>query len=110
MARLLQANITKLGSFKLPQGSGLDYGGYGLTLGPTGKTLFIQAWAGEHGSAEFSIPSIGGTASVVQPATASLEGKIALIGDDQGNGRNIGGHLAYGGKLLINTFLYYDAA
>ncbi len=112
--RVQPNEVVYLGAFQTPPADGLLYGGTALTFNPLRNSLILSGWSGsgasgEHGSAEVTIPALGGVASFLQPLSPTLEGQIATIGDDEGNGRSVGGQLVYNNKLYISAFLYYDA-
>src|SRR5262249_50917062 len=52
-----------------------------------------------------SIPSLGGTASLLQTLVDASEGKSVGVGTTK-----IGGNLVYNGKLYFTKYLYYDAS
>jgi hypothetical protein len=102
------ADLSHLGTFRLPQaaGTGFNYGGTALVFNPANNSLFITTV--DQRTAEVSIPPIGGTASIIQPITDSLNGKLPKIGSAP-DGQKIGGHLIWGNTLITTAFLYYDA-
>jgi hypothetical protein len=108
-AILLQAaDLTHVGTFRLPRpsGAGFSYGGTALAFNPANNSLFITT--ADQLTAEVSIPPIGETASIIQPITDSLNGKLTKLGSAPG-GQKIGGHLIWGDTLITTGFLYYDA-
>ncbi len=115
--RLSASDVRLIGSFATPPddaaaNSGFAYTGNALTYNATNNSIFISGWHGpasQAGMAEISIPALGGRATYLQPMTAALESKIGTIGDDHGNGRNVGGQLVYNNRLYITAFVYYDS-
>ena len=106
--RLTAGDMSYLGSFKVPMGTGngLAYGGTGLAFNPVNGSLFIVGHDWDQLTAEISIPSFGATATLLQPLTDSTSGKLAQIGTDA---NKIGGNLVFNGNLYTSAFNYYDA-
>jgi hypothetical protein len=120
---LRQSDLVYQGAFRLPQGdfgspqySGFNYGGTALGYNPARNSLYIVGHDWYQLSAEVSIPQIINstnlnslaTATVLQPFSDSLEGKIASINPTDTNAKKIGGHLVYGGALYVAAYSYYD--
>ncbi len=102
------ANLEYQGTFKLPvaSGNGFSYGGTALAYNPANDSLFIVGHVYDQDTAEVKIPSIGGTATVLQSLSDSLGGKLGSIG---GAEQRIGGNLVYKNQLYTTAFIYYDA-
>ncbi len=106
--RIQAANLSHLGSFKVPLGSGngLAYGGTALGYNAANDSLFIVGHDWDQLTAEISIPSYGSTATLLQPLRDASAGRLGQIGN--GN-RKIGGNLVYNNRLYFTGFLFYDA-
>lgn len=102
------ANLEYLGSFKLPSvsGNGFDYGGTALGYNPANDSLYVVGHVYDQDTAEVRIPTLGGTASVLQSLTDSLAGKLGAVG---GGDTRIGGNLVYRNRLYVTAFIFYDA-
>lgn len=106
------------GAFHLPQGhwgdsvhfNGFDYGGAGLAVGPTGESLFIVGHDQSNLTAEISIPTLGQVASVIQPLTDALQGRLPSINPSDPNKKLIGAQVVVDGWLYISAYSYYDGA
>jgi hypothetical protein len=98
-----------LGSFKVAAANsdGFGYGGTAIAFNPANRSLFIVGVETQHLTAEIEIPSLDGTAKLLQPLTDSLNGTLRAIGDGE---LRIGGNLVYRDKLYVTGFLFYDAA
>jgi hypothetical protein len=109
--------LTYLGSFKLPTNDGtkrlpaevgsLNYGGYGLGLGPDGQSLYIGCHDWQDGVARVSIPPIGGTATVLEPCTRIPNYKA--VDNSEGGGYDPGGLWWWKGRVIATVFATYDA-
>jgi len=124
---LLQSgNLVYVGAFKVPGGSvgdpnlydGLSYGGTSLGYNPARNSLYIVGNDQHQLTAEIGIPqptnstSLGSlqTATVLQPLTDALEGKLRSINPSDPNAQKIGGQLVFDGKLYVAAWSYYDGA
>lgn len=105
--KLVQAgDITYVGSFNVPSACGgtgdqnsLNYGGHALGMSPRGLYVAGHDWYQK--LAEISIPSIGGTASILTNCK-DVPGAV-------GSGTTkLGGSLVYNGKLVVTKFVFYD--
>lgn len=97
-----RTDVKYLGSFDVPQG--FEYSGMAPAFNPTNNSLFLAA--GQY-TAELRIPSLGGTATFVQPLADAFNGRIGAIG---GSDHKLGGHLVYNGRLYLTAFVFYDAS
>jgi len=117
-APLIQiGDLSYLGSFHVPttvpgavDGRGFDWGGAALAFNAAHQSLLIVGHAWDQRTAEISIPSIGGTATVLQGLTDVTGGRLASINVGDSGTKMIGGHLLDGGNLIISAFSYYDGA
>jgi hypothetical protein len=112
--RVQKSNMVRLGSFKVPSGinagsagEGFEYGGTALGYNPTRNSLFITGHDWDQLSGEISIPSIGGTASLLQSPTDPFEGKVGSIGSGT---YKTGGHFVHNGQLYVTAYIYYDGS
>jgi len=117
---LQQGDLIYQGAFRVPQGtigsSSLNYGGTGLAYNPTRNSLFLVGHDWDQATAEISIPSqivnttnLNNlvTATVLQPLTDALEGKIGLINAYH---PKVGAQLVYNNRLYVAAWSYYDGA
>ncbi len=118
------ANLTYLGSFRVPQGTynniSFAYGGYGIGYYSENNSLFIGSIYGEY-IAEITIPEpvnssdLGelNIAEVRQPWVDITEGNLNNIGAGgapcTGNRNMMGGMFVYGDRLIGTVYNYYDA-
>jgi hypothetical protein len=109
---LAQSNLSYLGWFALPASDGtgspqgdFSFSGQALSVTPEG-TLLIGGHTWYSTLCEVSIPAIGGTATTLQPCTDVTEGRISQVDDGS---TEYGGSLAYGGRLIVSAYGYYDA-
>ena len=108
-----RSSLVYLGSFKVPSGihsgghanAGFEYGGTALAFNPLRNSLFLVGHDWDQFTAEISIPSLGGTATLLQPLVDASEGKNVGAGTTK-----VGGNLVYNGKLYFTKYLYYDAS
>lgn len=102
------ANITYVGSFKLPaqSGNGFTYGGTAIAYNPANDSLYVVGHQYDQETAEVKIPAMNGTATLLQPLTDSLGGRLNSVGSST---VRIGGNMVYNGKLYVTAFVYYDA-
>jgi len=113
---LAASQIAYLGSFTAPKNTipnasepdRLEYGGYALSLGPDGKSLFIGCHDWGDKLARITIPAVGGGASVVEPCTAIPNWQNIANAQGRVNGLVVGGSLWYQGALLVNGYTFYD--
>ena len=110
-------NLLYQGSFQVPGGVGLDYGGYALAYNPANNSLFITGHTYNQTVAEISIPSVNGTATLLQAPADITEGNLRNIGEGMtdtfgSNGVLMGGLLVQDGQLIGTSFPHYasDAA
>jgi hypothetical protein len=102
-------NLTYLGSFKLPtvSGNGFTYGGNAPAYNADNDSLYIVGHVYDQKTGEIKIPAVGGTATLLQPLTDSLAGKLSAVG---GSDIRIGGNMVYQGTLYTTAFVYYDGS
>lgn len=103
------SNLKYLGTFKVPavSGNGFGWGGAALAFNPANNSLFLSGHHYDNFTAELRIPSLGGTATVIQSLRDATGGKLSSIGSGS---IRIGGHLVYNNKLIVSAFLYYDGS
>jgi len=108
--RVQSANMVYKGSFKMPTvaGNGYTYGGTAVAYNPANDSLFVVGHMYDQQTGEVKIPALGGTATVLQPLTDSLAGKLGAIGGD--GQLRVGGNLVYKNKLYVSAFVFYDAS
>lgn len=106
---LYSADITYLGSFKLPRpatgssAGSFDYGGMALAVSADGKTLYVGGHVYNQSLGQVTIPNIGGTASLIQ-APVSIPGSV-------GSGATeLSGALIYNGRLIVQKRIPYDTS
>jgi hypothetical protein len=119
------ANLVYQGSFQLPNipcqsptYACFPYGGTALAYDPANNGLFIVGHIYGQLTAEISIPtpaqnsapSALPTATLIQPFTSALEGKINAVNPTDPNAHYIGGQLVYNGRLIISVESSYDGA
>jgi hypothetical protein len=126
---LQQSDLVYEGAIKVPKGkygastfdSSFSYGGAGLSYNATNNTLYIIGHVYENMIAELSIPAVVNnsdlaslnTASVVQGSIDIANGNwdnLKLDGSEVGNGGRPGSFIVYGGKLIGNSWAYFDGA
>jgi hypothetical protein len=113
-----KADFRYEGSFRVPDGNVLSYGGAGLGYNPANNSLFITGHNHHQLTAEISIPRLGQTSdSAALPQAVYLQqledvtdGKLPDISEPRENdyGR-IGGYLVDGDDLIVSAYDYYDA-
>jgi hypothetical protein len=115
--RLLQQNdLVHLGSFRLPDArdtTGLyafEYVQGVIAFNDANNSLFIVGHDWTQQVAEVTIPSIGGTATVIQPFADATEGRIGQINPGDPNSKKIGGMWVEDDKLIVAAYSYYDGA
>ncbi len=101
-------SLTYVGQFSLP--SGFEYGGRGLAYNPARNSLIASGFTRSPITAEVSIPSIGETATFLQPLTDPTEGRAGLINPGDPNDKCVGGYLVRGSQLIVSVYAYYDGA
>lgn len=118
------ANLQYEGAFLLPEfdptKADIDtfaFGGTALAFNPLGGSLFIVGNDQSQLAAELTIPAINNPvpadlsalnrATVLQPLTDALEGKLDLINNSD-TSKKIGGLLPYGTSLYVSAYDYYD--
>jgi hypothetical protein len=108
-ALVQKSNLSHQGSFKLPNvsGNGFAYGGTAIAYNPANDSLFVVGHTYDQHTAEVKIPSMGGTATILQPLTDSLAGRRGSIGSGT---QVIGGNLVYKNRLYTTAFLFYDGS
>lgn len=118
---LTQSDLVYEGSFQLPNGSSnqtsFAYAGDGLAYDAADNSLFLTGHSWYQYTAEISIPTPSKSSStaslpvatLLQPLTDALDGKISQIAPSDIAGKAIGGYLVYDGKLIISAFDAYDA-
>lgn len=108
-----RSSLVYLGSFNVPSGihsgghanAGFEYGGTALTFNPLRNSLFLVGHDWDQFTAEISIPSLGGMATLLQTLVDASEGKNVGAGTTK-----VGGNLVYHDKLYFTKYLYYDAS
>ena len=115
------ADIEYLGSFLVPTSDGagpasatwyqLNYGGYGLGLGPDGASLYYGChdWHSRLGRITNPTPSLVAPfpmAKIVEPCTTVPN--LNAIDPDASGTRRIGGTLRWNGRLILSAFHTYD--
>ncbi len=111
--RVQRADIVYLGSFHLPEGdfggSRFGYGGKGLCYykAPGGTpTLFLEGHDWYPGQvAQVAVPSLGGTATVLQAFHDVTDGALASLAS---SGSFVYGMMVYNGRLIVGASCYYD--
>jgi hypothetical protein len=118
------SDLVYQGSFQLPHIECVSptyacfaFGGTALAYDPVNNGLFVVGHIYGQLSAEITIPtpakasnvSALPTATMIQPFTDALEGKINTVNPTDPNPHLIGGQLVYGGRLIISVESYYDA-
>jgi hypothetical protein len=118
-----QSDLVYQGSFQLPSiecqsptYACFAYGGTALAYDPANNGLFVVGHIYRQLTAEVSIPtpeknaqiSALPTATMIQPFTDALEGKINSVNPTDPNPHYIGGQLVYDGRLIISVYSYYD--
>ncbi len=112
------ANLVHQGSFHVPGGihaggqanAGFEYGGTALTFNPAKNSLYMVGHDWDQFTGEVSIPSLGGTASLLQMLVDSTEGKLPSVNPSDSGSKKIGGMLALPDRLIITGFSFYDGA
>ena len=101
-------DLSYLGSFKVPvlPGDGLSYGGSALAFNSVNNSLYVVGHVYDQLTAELAIPQLGATATVIQPLTDSVGGKLSSVAP--GDQVRIGGNLVYKNRLYVSAFDYYD--
>lgn len=111
LPRITAADIRYLGSFEVPPIDGttwdsqfaLTYGGWALGLGKDGKSLYWGCHDWHEKLAEISIPSIGGTASIIRRCSP-----VPGLPDVDVDQVNLGGTLLWNSRLIVSAYSYYD--
>ena len=116
--RVSKADFRYEGSFRVPGGESLAYGGAGLGYNPANNSLFITGHNHHQLTGEISIPDLGRAsdssalpqASFLQQLEDVTDGKLPAISQPRENdyGR-IGGYLVDGNDLIVSAYDYYDA-
>jgi hypothetical protein len=116
LPRVQAGDLVRLGTFKVPSNirsggqanAGFEYGGTALAFNPAQNSLFMVGHLWDQLSGEISIPQIGGTATLLQPLRDATEGRMSQINPGDSNSKMIGGQLAWGNKLIVSAYSYYD--
>lgn len=120
--RVTETNFQYIGAFRVPTGTSTEttfsYGGTALAFNPANNSLIMTGHDWHQRSAEISIPSPVNSsnvdllprASLIQGFADPLEGRLNQINPSDPNSKKIGGHLVYGGKLIISAYSFYDGA
>jgi hypothetical protein len=114
--RVQAASIVRLGTFRVPSdihaggqaNAGFEYGGTALGFNPARNSLFVTGHTWDQLTGEIGIPSLGGTATLLQTLADSVEGKLGQINPGDPNSKIIGGNLVWGTKLIVSGYSYYD--
>jgi hypothetical protein len=96
--RVQSNHITYLGFFSVPEGppsSPFSYGGMGLAMGADGASLYYGGHVFNQTIGRISIPSIGGTATIIQNPT-SISGSTGGQNETQ-----IAGALVWNNRLIV---------
>jgi len=102
----LVQSLNYLGKFSLP--GDFAYGGKGLAYNAANNSLFVTGFLNSPLTAEVSIPSIGGTATYLQPLTDPTEGKSGQVNPGDPNNKVVGGYLVSGNNLIVSVYAFYD--
>jgi hypothetical protein len=114
-------DLVYIGAFRLPARENttqtFEWGGTALSYWPAHDSLLIVGHDWYQQVAEVSIPTPGkGTtldelprATLIQPLTDILQGKLKTIDGDTQNGVKIGGIAPVGNSLVVTAWSYYDA-
>ena len=97
LPRLQASDVTYLGFFSVPQGSGATFawGGMGLAMGPDGNSLYYGGNVQQEALGRISIPAIGGTASIITQPTS-------VPGNTGGqNATEVAGALVWNNRLIV---------
>ncbi|PCJ29659.1 MAG: hypothetical protein COA99_19270, partial [Moraxellaceae bacterium] len=113
------SQLEYVGGFRLPGGnygeSSFGYSEGKITLGAGGNSMFVVGHAHQQAIAEVSIPAIVNTTNVANMnyATIMQDFSRVLNRTETGNSQQqdrISGMEYYNGRLLVNTYEYYDGA
>lgn len=108
-----------IGGFRLPSDSygesNVTYSEGIIALGANGKSMYVVGHTYQQAIAEFSIPTLVNSLKVTdfKYATVMQNFSRVLNRPESGNTQNmdrIGGMAYVNGQLLVNTYVYYDAA
>lgn len=101
---LRSSDMSYLGAFTVPAGTGptFSYGGMGLAMGPDGNSLYYGGHVYEEALGRISIPSVGGTASIITQPT-KIPGSVG--GE---NVQELAGALHWNGRLLVTKRKRYS--
>lgn len=117
-----KGDLVYQGAFRLPlAGFGSDtfaWGGTAVGFNPEKGTLLLVGHDHRQQVAEISIPEIRiaarvadyATATLVQPLTDVLEGRVREINPSDPNSKKIGGLLPYQGRLHVTAYSFYDGS
>jgi hypothetical protein len=108
------------GAFRVPVGSGrqtFDWGGTALTFNPARNSLMLVGHDWYQMVGEISIPTPSKAAvlsdlpraTLLQPLTDVLRGKLGTIDGDTANGVKVGGLVVLPNSLVVTAWSYYDA-
>jgi hypothetical protein len=102
--RLQAGDMSYLGYFTVPQGTGatFSYGGMGLAMGPDGQSLYYGGHVYEESLGRISIPALNGTASIITQPT-NIPGSVG--GE---NVQELAGALFWNGRLLVTKRKRYS--
>ena len=108
-------SLTYLGAFDVPPGQfgtsrfePFSYGGSAIGYNAANNSLFVVGHVQDQLLAEISIPSLGGTATVLQNFVDPTAGRINDINPTDPNSKRIGGTLVFGSNLIVSAYSYYD--
>lgn len=101
---LQSSNMSHLGSFSVPQGTGatFSYGGMGLAMGPDGNSLYYGGHVYEEALGRISIAEVNGTASIITQPT-NIPGSVG--GE---NVQELAGALYWNGRLFVTKRKRYS--
>lgn len=126
---IIPSDLIYEGAFRLPQGifnsASFAYGGYALSYYAPNNSLYLSGYGtGPDALQAFPVAEIGipegispinttiaslPTATFLQTFVDAFEGRIRLIGPNASEPAAIGGTLPYSGKLILDSFGFYDA-
>jgi hypothetical protein len=103
--------FTHLGSFRVPtivgdDANGFAYGGGALAYHAANHSLFMAGHRTSNKLGEISVPTLGGTAALLQAPVDPTAGKLGQIGADS---KVIGGTLVRGDQVIVSAYVFYDA-
>jgi hypothetical protein len=116
-----ETDLVYTGAFRLPGPTStqqtFEYGGTALTYWPAHDSLLVVGHDWYQQVGEISIPSAARAdvvgdlprASLVQPLTDILQGKLKTVDGDIASGVKIGGIIPLQRSLVVSAWAYYDA-